>query len=136
MIKFLKIAIGLQFLMKMMKFKIVPRVWLILLILVNISSIYFIDTPEGQVVLGIFVVSVAVMIAMDAMMGLVRLLGLGHVLWLGLLPWLFFRLAETSPDTLLYRWILLLIAMNGISLIIDVWDVIRYFKGERELIVA
>ncbi len=123
---------GLRFMSKMMKFNIIPRIWLISLMVVNLISLYFIDTLEGKIVLGVFLVSAAGMIIMEATMGFVRLLGLGHIFWLGLLPWLVLRLPEISPDTLLYQWIIVLIAMNAISVVLDIRDVTAYLKGDRE----
>lgn len=132
---FLLTAIGFRFMSKMMKFKIIPRTWVMVMIMVNMAALYFIDTLEGQVVIGVFMVSVAMMIILDAKMGFVKLLGLGHVLWLGLVPWLYFRLDGLTPDTLVYQWIMVVIAINGISLIIDIRDVVQYLKGDRAPVI-
>ncbi len=132
---FLKTATGFTFMSKMMKFPLVPRIWVMVMIMVNMAALYFIDTLEGQVVIGVFMVSAAMMIIRDAKMGFVKLLGLGHVLWLGLVPWLYFRLDGLSPDTLVYQWIMVVIAINGISLIIDIRDVVQYVKGDRAPVI-
>jgi len=129
---FIKIATGMQFMSKMMRFRPVPRIWVLALMTVNMASLYFIDTLEGQVVLGVFMMGGMFMFTMDAKMGFVRLMGAGHFLWFLMLPWLYMRLPQIPADSLMYKWVLAVIVMNGISLVIDVWDVIRYAKGERE----
>ncbi len=132
---FLLTAIGFRFMSKMMKFPLVPRIWVMVMIMVNMAALYFIDTLEGQVVIGVFMVSAAMMIIRDAKMGFVKLLGLGHVLWLGLVPWLYFRLDGLTPDTLVHQWVMVVIAINGISLIIDIRDVVQYLKGDRAPVI-
>ena len=73
--------------------------------------------------------------AIHARKGFVRLLGVGHFLWLPMLPWLWTRLAET-PSGLFRNWILAVLVVDGISVVIDVTDVTRYFLGDRDLPVV
>jgi hypothetical protein len=129
---FLKIASGAQFLGKMMRFRMGPRIWVLTLMMVNMASLYFIDTLEGQVVLAVFMMGGMFMFTMDATLGFVRLMGAGHFLWFLMLPWLYLRLPAIEDGSLLYGWIMAVLVMNSLSLVIDVWDVIRYAKGERE----
>ena len=79
------------------KFRLVPRLWLIALVVVNIASLYFIDTTEARVVLGAFVISIIVMTEIYRRMGFVRLLGIGHILWVPMVPWLWMRLGQVPP---------------------------------------
>jgi len=132
---FLKTATGFTFMSKMMKFPIVPRLWVMVLMMVNMAALYFIDSLEGQVVIAVFMASAAIMITLDAKLGFVKLLGIGHVLWLGLVPWLYFRLDGLSPDTLVYQWVMLVIVINAISLVIDIRDVVQYLKGDRAPVI-
>ena len=114
------------------RFPLVPRLWLIALVAVNITSLYFIDTTEARVVLGAFVISIIMMTDIYRRLGFVRLLGTGHVLWIPMVLWLWMRLDQTPPlDSTFKYWLMIVIVMNTISLVIDVVDVIRYIKGER-----
>ncbi len=113
--------------------------WLGLLVAVNVAgSIYFFEALEAKVVLAAFLASVALMTAIFATKGFVRLLGIGHIFWVPMVPWLWIRLNQVGPGDLLGYWIIAVIVMNSISLIIDVIDVFRYLKGERQpyIIVA
>jgi hypothetical protein len=106
--------------------------WLALLMIVNmVVPIFFIETLEAQVVLATLLASAVLMMFIFAQKGFVRLLGLGHVLWIPLLLWLSGRIDFTDASTGLDRWLVAITVLNGLSLVIDVVDVIRYAKGER-----
>ena len=106
-------------------------VWLMLLVVLNmIAPFFFWSSVEAKVVLAVMTVNAALMVGLHARFGFVRLLGVGHVLWLPLLPWLFFRLCGI-PAGPLSIWLWSLIVIDGISLAIDVADVVRYARGER-----
>ena len=114
------------------RFKLVPRLWLIALAAVNITSLYFIDTTEARVVLGAFVISIIIMTDIYRRLGFVRLLGTGHILWVPMVPWLWMRLDQTPPlDSTFEYWLMIVIVMNTLSLVLDVVDTIRYIKGDR-----
>ncbi len=101
-----------------------------------IGPLFFIDHLEGQVVLGVFVITAGLMMFLYASRGFTRILGAGHVLWLGLLPWLWSRHDLIQPDEWLSHWIITVIVINGLSLIIDVIDVVRYVRGDRQPTVS
>ncbi len=106
--------------------------WVMLLMTVNmVVPIFFIETLEAQVVLATMMASAALMMFLFAQKGFVRLLGLGHVLWIPLVFWLSARVDFASASTGLEQWLLAVIVLNGLSLLIDAADVIRYAKGER-----
>lgn len=106
--------------------------WVGLLMAVNMMGpLFFMATLEARVVLGTMMASAALMIAIFAQKGFVRLLGLGHILWIPLILWLFGRMNFEAPFTGFEQWIVAVIILNGLSLVIDAVDVIRYLKGER-----
>ena len=114
------------------RFKLVPRLWLIALVAVNIASLFFIDTIEARVVLAVLLISIIIMTEIYRRLGFVRLLGTGHILWVPMVLWLWMRLIQTPPlDNTFKYWLMIVIAMNSISLLIDGIDVIRYIKGDR-----
>ena len=72
--------------------------------------------------------------------GLVRLLGVGHLIpWIPLLIYLELRLFgdEVGPqiiftaDSRLFIWAVTLWATLAICLVLDAYDVVRWFRGER-----
>jgi len=108
-------------------------IWLGLLVAVNVAGpIYFFEALEAKVVLAAFLASVALMTAIFATKGFVRLLGIGHIFWVPMVPWLWTRLDQVGPGDPLGYWIIAVMIMNGISLIIDAIDVVRYVAGDRK----
>ncbi len=107
--------------------------WLGLLVAVNVAGpIYYFETIEAKVVLAAFLASAALMTAIFATKGFVRLLGIGHIFWIPMVPWLWTRLDQVEPGNLIGYWMIAVVAVNGISLIIDAIDVVRYVAGDRE----
>ncbi len=105
--------------------------WMALMILLNaIVPAFLIDTAEGVAVLAAFMVAAALMMILHRLMGFVRLLGVAHFVWFPLLAWLALNLADKSGFMRL--WLIALIAVNGLSLAIDVIDLVRYLRGDRE----
>ena len=115
----------------LLRFRIVPRIWAILLVLVNVAAVFFLDTLYGQAALAAIVFGVVVMVAIHMRCGFVRLLGIGHILWIPMLIWFAVEIPTLEPGSLLRNWMTLLLIFNSISLIIDAIDVMRYVRGER-----
>ena len=108
------------------------RLWVMALVVVNMASLVFIDRLEARWVLGAFAFGGMAQMVLLARLGFVRLLGLGHFLWFPLLYWLFGRLDGLSAQPNYASWIVVLMVMNGLSLVIDVVDVVKYMQGDRE----
>ena len=115
----------------LLRFRLVPRVWAALLIMVNASSVFFLDTRYGQIALAAILIGALTMTAIHTRLGFVRLLGIGHVFWVPMLIWMAIDVPMLDPDSMLRNWLLCLIVFNAISLVIDGMDVIRYLRGER-----
>ncbi len=112
-------------------------IWMGLLILANlVSPLFFLGTLEASVVLVGFAASVTLMLTLFARFGFVRLLGLGHTPWLFTVPWLAMRLSEGGTGGPFYYWLLGVVVLDGLSLVIDAVDVVRYWKGERQATVT
>ena len=108
-------------------------VWLGLLVAVNVAGpIYFFEALEAKVVLAAFLASAALMTAIFATKGFVRLLGIGHIFWVPMVPWLWIRLDQVGPGDPIGYWMIAVVIADGISVIIDAIDVLRYLKGERQ----
>ena len=107
--------------------------WIGVLVIVNlIAPLLFLDTLEGKVVLATFILGVVLQTAIFSARGFVRLLGLGHSAWIPLVIWLWTRLDLVSAGSSTSYWLIGVIAVNTVSLIIDVVDVIRYINGDRK----
>ena len=116
----------------MMKMPIHWRLWLALLVIVNlVIPLFFLNRLEAQVVAGTLIASVILMTGLTALSGFTRLLGLGHILWIPLLYFLWMRLEQNPVDDLFGLWLRVLMIINAASLIIDVIDVGRYIAGDR-----
>ena len=108
------------------------RVWLMLLMAVNmIVPFFFLDRVEARVVLVTMIVSATLMMAMTGKFGFTRILGLGHVLWIPLLFYLWTTLGEHPAEEPFGLWIRLVMVLNSLSLVIDTVDVMRYIRGDR-----
>jgi hypothetical protein len=106
--------------------------WLGALVAANmVAPLFFIETLEAKVVLVTFMLAAGLQMILFKLFGFVKLLGVGHLPWLPLVIWLATRLPQIGTDTSFGRWLLILIVLNGISLVIDFIDVGRYLAGDR-----
>ncbi len=123
----------IEFTKGMMSMRMPIPLWMGALITANgLAPLFFWNTLEAKVVLITFMVSATIMVTIYARLGFVRLLGLGHILWIPLVIWLWARLGGVELGSAFAYWILAVMVLNSISLIIDIVDVIRYARGERE----
>ena len=72
-----------------------------------------------------------IMTVLHTKLGYVRLVGIGHFVWVPMLIWLAFRLDNIPEGTLFRGWLLTLIAMDTVSLLFDIVDLVRYVRGDR-----
>ena len=115
------------------------QAWVMVLVLTHVLSLLFVvaKSPDGWRVRGepiaIFLSFVAAAVFMNWLFeqyGYVRVLGLGHlVFWTPAYVWVAMRRTKIGTDSLFGKYVLLYLAVAGISLIIDAIDVIRYFAG-------
>jgi len=106
-----------------------------ILALVNLAGgIYFFATPEGKFAIAAMIGAMMAMQIIFAKYGFVRLLGLGHILfWAPFLAWSTWRLQDWGNLPNDFRvWLAVVSTLNSVSLFIDIMDVWRFAKGERE----
>ena len=107
--------------------------WVILLMTVNmIIPLFYLETPEGRVVLASALLGALLQTAIFSSKGFVRLLGIGHIAWVPMVPWLWTRLSFAAEGGVFRYWLIATIVLVSVSLLIDATDVIRYLRGERE----
>ncbi len=126
----------IRFMQGLFKMPVYAQLWVMLLMAANmVVPLFYLSRFEAQLVLIVFMLSAMLMFVITGLTGFSRLLGAGHFLWFPLLLFLLTRL-EQIPATEAYGiWIRILMIMNGISLIIDVTDVVRYVLGDKEEMV-
>ena len=108
------------------------NLWMGILILVNIGGgLFFIRTMEGQLALACMMVSFLIMWGIYVRKGFVRLLGLGHLIaWIPQMVF-YIQMVDKAAGVFQY-WIISVLVVNGISLLIDFVDVVRYSLGDRQ----
>lgn len=117
----------------MFRFPVPLRLWIGILVAANMGGLAISDGPEVKIIAGIFNVGAFIMAAIYRKHGFVRLLGLGHSIWPIMLPWIVFKVMPAyADDELMTRWFSGIVLFNGISLVLDVMDVYRYFNGENK----
>jgi len=126
-----------KFMRGMWRFPVGVKLWLFVLMVVNmiVPLIYF-DHLEAHIVLIAFFAGAALLVVLTGKFGFTRILGLGHFLWIPLVVYLISRLGSYPATTPYGLWMRSVIVLNSISLVIDIWDVVRYARGEREEIIA
>ena len=119
-------------------FKMGPLVvlWILILVCVNaiIPSIFLPDFVATITII-IFFVGATAMIILTHYYGFTRILGLVHILWIPLLAFLLTKIDLANLSSPYHQWLAGLIACNAVSLVIDIIDVYRYVKGDRNELV-
>ncbi|PVY77385.1 hypothetical protein C8D92_10370 [Tamilnaduibacter salinus] len=113
------------------------QIWVgLILVPANALPFAFLDTPTGYwaAVAALFVVMTNIPI-MLACRGMSRLMSLPHLIaWIPLEAYLLVRLTTTGyVDATETSLAALLLIINGISLVFDTVDSIRWCRGEREV---
>jgi hypothetical protein len=108
------------------------KLWLFVLNIVFLISVFFLDEPVGFWIFVAYIVSgMFLFVILGIQRGLTRLLGLGHLVpGIPLIIYLVMQLSKLS-DPLLIGYIWLVLLTFGMCLILDILDVIRWFLGER-----
>ena len=121
----------------LLKMPIPWQMWLMLLVSINlVVPLFYLDRPEAQAVLAAFIASMPLFSILTARFGFTRILGFGHIFWVPLIVFLLSRLASIPGTDIYGIWVRALLVLNGISLVIDAADVLRYFRGDRAETVA
>ncbi|MFC1713356.1 hypothetical protein ACFL6S_06805 [Candidatus Poribacteria bacterium] len=66
------------------------------------------------------------------MKGFTRIMGLGHIAWILLVPYLLTRIKTADLSSVFGIWLVVAVVSMGISLVLDLIDVIRYLRGEKQ----
>lgn len=111
------------------------QVWVSILGGTNLlGGLYFIREFEGQLVLGTFLVSLALMTGVIKYTGFSRLVGAGHIVWVPMVGYLIWSLAGVGVEAFgpLHYWLVAIVVLDTISLILDAYSTVLFIKGDRE----
>jgi hypothetical protein len=114
-----------------LRFRTVPRLWCVWLVGMNLACLFFIAHREAQVVLAVTLLAVVSQTVIYRRIGFTRILGITHLLWLPMFAWLATRLDALANEPALANWLVLLLATNMASLVVDTIDAVRFLRGER-----
>ncbi len=119
---------------KILGMKFPWNLWVGLLAMVNmVGGLVYIRTMEGQLALVCLMLAFLIMWGIYAKKGFVRLLGLGHLIaWPPLMIWYFKVLAQGNVEGAFKYWLMAVLVVNGISMVIDLVDVVRYSLGDKQ----
>lgn len=106
--------------------------WIVWLTAVNAAGLLFAAETEARWALAALVASWVGIWILFQFAGFTRLLGLAHVVfWTPLVVYLYGRLSRFVGPPRFERWLRLLLASDGLALMIDYVDVMRYILGDR-----
>lgn len=109
------------------------QIWLFCLVTFNLLVPLFLITQlEAQITIGAFFVGSAIGMILVHLQGFTRLLGLMHIAWIPMVVYFWMRLPLHPTDQFFGIWLRLVIALNSISLVIDIVDMARYLLGDRK----
>lgn len=110
------------------------QVWVAgILVPVNVAGFLLLDTPAGQwTALAAALVLLSNYPLMLACRGMGRLLSVPHLLiWGPLQVALVYRLGSGAPEPVEQGFVILVLVVNGLSLVFDTLDSLRWLRGER-----
>ena len=124
----------IEFNKKVFGMKFPWNLWVGLLAMVNmVGGLVYIRTPEGQMALAGLMLGFLIMWGIYTQKGFVRLLGLGHLIaWTPLMIWYAKVVAQGNIEETFRYWLMAVLVMNGISMVIDFIDVVRYSLGDKQ----
>lgn len=107
--------------------------WMNLMGLVNFGAILFaLKDPRARFVVLAMIGNLIFMTLLFKQLGYTRILGLSHIIfWTPLLAYLWKKRGAFPDHIWATRWMWGVMIINGLSLLIDYTDVIRYVLGER-----
>lgn len=118
--------------------------WILVLGAVHIAALAFVVgrqsgrwvvRPEPIAVLAGAVVATILMTWLYSQVGYVRLLGLAHLVgWTPAYLWILARRRALDSGPLFVKWIHAYLFIAGVSLVIDVIDVVRHLAGDGALL--
>ncbi|MGI9393228.1 MAG: hypothetical protein ACR2OY_01145 [Boseongicola sp.] len=97
-----------------------------------IGGLFFVFYIEGLVILLTVILTLMIAGQIHKRAPFSRLIGICHLPWLALLPWLIWRLSAIVHPTLLFAWLIYVAVTIAVSLVFDIFDIYRFFRGDKK----
>ncbi len=115
------------------------KIWILVLVLVNGASLFFLSTPIGQwTAFAALFIAVSNSFLIIRYAGLTRILAFPHHIWMPLLVAIIARLIADGQhpqvSSLELGFGVLVVITNAVSLLFDVNDVVQWMAGKREVL--
>jgi hypothetical protein len=125
---------GLHSLEKALTNPFLQKIWLLLLIFVNLGGgVAFIDKMAGKSAIVSFIGAIIVMLIIYLRAGYIRLLWLGPMLfWIPMQIEFLLIVLNGNPQAMFYTWLITVLIVNGISLFIGIVNVLRFMLGNTQ----
>ena len=121
----------LRFFIELIQQPVWVSLWVLVLMLVNMTSLAFWREAVAQLILTNFLASAMLMMGLYARFGFTKILGLGHIPWIPLLAYVVTQIPAAVDLFKLY--LLVLSVSMAISLVLDTIDVWNYFRSRVRL---
>ncbi|MCP4294852.1 MAG: hypothetical protein GY786_04540 [Proteobacteria bacterium] len=96
-----------------------------------LGGLILLNTLEGATVFVTVIGTLIIASQIHKRLYFSRLIGLCHIPWLILAPWLTYRLQSTKLGLSTEVWLTYVVVTMFISLLFDIYDVVRYLKGSK-----
>ena len=121
----------LRFFIELIQQPLWVSLWVLVLMLVNMTSLAFWREAVAQLILTNFLASAMLMMGLYARFGFTKILGLGHIPWIPLLAYVVTQIPAAEDS--FKRYLLVLAISMAISLLLDTIDVWNYFRNRERL---
>jgi len=112
-----------------------PLYWKTLLtpvLIVNMfMPLFFLGRFEARIILALTLFNGFMFCVLTAIQGFTRLIWISHWTWIPLIIFLWFRLDQIPPTDAYGIWIRTLMVLDAIALVVDVYQVSLYLRGDR-----
>ncbi len=126
----------IDFMLALLKLPPGVVLWLMLLGMSNMMvPLFYLGRREAQVMLIATMLSFAIGVILFKAKGMTRILGLMHAPWLVGVYFLLSAIAAVSMNDLFGIWLRVALVLTSVSLVLDIRDVLKYFRGQREPLI-
>jgi len=119
----------LGFFVELIRQPIWIAIWVMVLMTVNMGSLFFWHKELAQIIFITFMASAMIMMLLYSHFGFEKILGLGHILWIPLLIYIVIQIP--AADEHFQQYLIALSIIIAISLLFDIVDVFNFLKRKE-----
>lgn len=114
------------------------KTWLFVLNAAFLAAPFFLSWSDAHVILIAYAATGPLLLGFAVYEGgLTRLMGVGHLIpWIPLLGWIGYWFADPEHTIEAAAYMAFLTAMIAICLVFDIYDLLRWNRGERSILIA